>query len=70
MASLPSISSFAPLRSASMVRVKGRVMRKPPLTMLLSGPTIRLRMTSPLRRSTVCSPPVNAACPSSLAVEK
>ena len=39
-------------------------MRLPSFTSELSGPTIRERITLPLRRSTVCSPPVKAACPS------
>jgi hypothetical protein len=50
--------------------VNGRIMRLPSFTSELSGPTMRERITSPLRRSSVCSPPVKAAFPSFDAVLK
>ena len=68
----PSISKVAPRRSPSTVSVKGSVMFGLPATMLLAGPMMRERITSPSRwrRRTVCSPPVCAACPSVLFVLK
>ena len=68
---MPSIASEAERPSPAIVSVNGSVMRPPERSSAWSGPTIRERISPSLpRRSTVCSPPMNAASPSRDSVEK